>query len=118
MMAPCALALALAAALAAALAGDAAAQGGGGDTLHSQRHTAGSEMVYIHTKHYTYIREKCRVHTSLDIMPVLHNGHRRNNPDRTFYPGDALEYRTGMGVEGCSAVKSCPVEVPEGEGEC
>ncbi|MDD9825425.1 MAG: hypothetical protein OXU86_01395 [Thaumarchaeota archaeon] len=118
MMASCALALALAAALAAALAGDAAAQGGGGDTLHSQRHTAGSEMVYIHTKHYTYIREKCRVHTSLDIMPVLHNGHRRNNPDRTFYPGDALEYRTGMGVEGCSAVKSCPVEVPEGEGEC
>jgi len=118
MMAPCALALALAMALAAALAGDAAAQGGGGDTLHSQRHTAGSEMVYIHTKHYTYIREKCRVHTSLDIMPVLHNGHRRNNPDRTFYPGDALEYRTGMGVEGCSAVKSCPVEVPEGEGEC
>jgi len=117
-MAPCALALALAMALAAALAGDAAAQGGGGDTLHSQRHTAGSEMVYIHTKHYTYIREKCRVHTSLDIMPVLHNGHRRNNPDRTFYPGDALEYRTGMGVEGCSAVKSCPVEVPEGEGEC
>ncbi len=113
-----ALALAAAAAIAAAHAGDACAQGAAGDTLHSQQHTAGSDRVYIHTKHYTYIREACKVHTSLDIMPVMHGPHRRNNPDRTFYPGDALAYRTGMGVEGCSAVKSCPVEVPGGEGEC
>lgn len=116
--AACALACALAVALAAAHAGDAGAQGDGGDTLLSQKHTAGSDRVYIHTGHYTYIREKCKVHTELDIMPVLHNGHRRNNPDRTFYPGDALGYRTGMSVEGCSAVKSCPVEVPGDEGEC
>lgn len=116
--APFALALALAVALAAAHAGDAGAQVHGGDTLHSQKHTAGSDRVYIHTKHYTYIREKCKVHTELDIMPVLHGGHRRNNPDRTFYPGDALAYRTASSVEGCSAIKSCPVEVPGDEGEC
>lgn len=118
MSAPRALALAAIAAIAAAHAGDASAQGAAGDTLHSQKSTAGSDMVYIHTKHYTYIREACKVHTSLDIMPVMHGAHRRNNPDRTFYPGDALAYRTGMGVEGCSAVKSCPVELPGGEGEC
>lgn len=116
--APRALAIAIAAAIAAAHAGDAFAQGGAGETLHSQKHTAGSDRVFIHTKHYTYIREACKVHTSLDIMPVMHGDHRRNNPDRTFYPGDALAYRTSMGVEGCSAVKSCPVEVPGGEGEC
>ena len=113
------LAMALAAALAMSAAmGEADARHATDGALSTQKNTAGSDQVYHRSKLYMYLREKCKVHTELAVMPVLHNGHRRNNPDRTFYPGDALGYHTNMRVEGCSAVKVCPVEVPGGSGEC
>ena len=34
----------------------------------------------------------CIINASFHLYPVHYNGHKRQNPDNTFYPGDAFHY--------------------------
>ena len=40
------------------------------------------------------IKERCFVHAQIDVYSAHHGPFHRNNPDKTFYPGDAFDYQT------------------------
>ncbi|MDH5666232.1 MAG: hypothetical protein OEY10_08045, partial [Nitrosopumilus sp.] len=57
------------------------------------------------------IKEKCFVHVQIDVYSSHHNGFHRNNPDKTFYPGDAFDYQTTTWKDGCGNFwQPCPIE--------
>ena len=57
------------------------------------------------------IKERCFVHAKIDVYSAHHNGFHRNNPDKTFYPGDALDYQTQTWKDGCGAFwQPCSIE--------
>ena len=57
------------------------------------------------------IKERCFVHAKIDVYSSHHNGFHRNNPDKTFYPGDAFDYQITTWKDGCSAFwQPCPIE--------
>ena len=57
------------------------------------------------------IKEKCFVHVKIDVYSSHHGTHHRNNPDKTFYPGDAFDYQTTTWKDGCGAFwQPCPIE--------
>ena len=57
------------------------------------------------------IKESCFVHAKIDVYSAHHNSFHRNNPDKTFYPGDAFDYQTQTWKDGCGAFwQPCPIE--------
>jgi len=48
-------------------------------------------------------RERCFVTVTVNVYSAHHGIYHRNNPDKTFYPGDALEYETSVTNSGCIA---------------
>ena len=57
------------------------------------------------------IKERCFVHVKIDVFSAHHGAFHRNNPDKTFYPGDAFDYRTTTWKDGCGAFwQPCPIE--------
>ena len=46
-------------------------------------------------------RERCFVTVTVNVYSAHHGVHHRNNPDKTFYPGDAFEYQTSVTKSGC-----------------
>lgn len=99
--------------------GDASARHNNENIIYKHKATSGSNSVtYTNDARY-YYRETCKIHSDITISSVLHNGHKRNNPDSTFYPGDALEYNINVRFVGCSAVKTCSADVLPNNGvEC
>ena len=70
------------------------------------------------------IKERCFVHVQIDVYSAHHGPFHRNNPDKTFYPGDAFDYQTTTWKDGCGNFwQPCPIEstpnntVPNG-GSC
>ena len=57
-------------------------------------------------------RERCFVTTTVRIYTEHHGVHHRNNPDNTFYPGDAFRYETSVTKDGCIAnsLKGCKLD--------
>lgn len=95
---------------------DAFAQRGTQGVIYKQTTVGGSDAITISNESRYYHREKCKIYTDMTISSVSHNGHRRNNPDGTFYPGDALRYNIGVRFEGCSVVKPCRADVVPNNG--
>ena len=87
------------------------------NVIYKSTKTTGTDAVINNSSYYYYYREKCKVHTDFVITSILHNGHKRNNPDGTFYPGDAFEYEINVRVEGCSIVKPCNADLPPNSAE-
>ena len=57
------------------------------------------------------IKERCFVHVQIDVYSSHHGPFHRNNPDKTFYPGDAFDYQTTTWKDGCGAFwQPCPIE--------
>ncbi|WP_316506096.1 hypothetical protein [Nitrosopumilus sp.] len=57
------------------------------------------------------IKERCFVHVQIDVYSAHHNGFHRNNPDKTFYPGDAFDYKTTTWKDGCGNFwQPCTIE--------
>ena len=57
------------------------------------------------------IKERCFVHVQIDVYSAHHGPFHRNNPDKTFYPGDAFVYQTQTWKDGCGAFwHPCPIE--------
>jgi len=54
-------------------------------------------------------RERCFVTVTVRVYTEHHGIHHRNNPDNTFYPGDAFRYETSVTKNGCIAnsLKGC-----------
>ncbi len=86
------------------------------NVIYKRTTVGGSDAITVSNEGRFFHREKCKIHTEITISSVLHNGHRRNNPDATFYPGDALDYEIRVRFEGCSAVKTCGSDVPPNPG--
>ncbi len=58
-------------------------------------------------------RERCFVTVTVNVYAEHHDGiHHRNNPDSTFYPGDAFRYETSVTKSGCIAnsLKGCKLD--------
>ena len=47
------------------------------------------------------IKEIYFVYAKIDMYSSHHNFFNRNNPDKTFYPGDAFDYQVTIWKEGC-----------------
>ena len=57
------------------------------------------------------IKERCFVHVQIDVYSAHHGPFHRNNPDKTFYPGDAFDYQTQTWKDGCGPFwQPCPIE--------
>ena len=57
------------------------------------------------------IKERCFVHVKIDVYSAHHNNLHRNNPDKTFYPGDAFDYSTTTWKSGCGEFfQPCPIQ--------
>lgn len=98
---------------------DASAQRSIQNIINTQTTTGGSNAITIHNESRYFHREKCKIYTNITISSVLYNGHKRNNPDGTFYPGDALNYNINVRFDGCSVVKPCRADVIPNTGtEC
>jgi len=68
---------------------------------------AGSDAVSTDTLR----KEKCFVHVEIKIKSAHHNGiFHRNNPDKTFYPGDAFTYNVNTWTDGCRHFQPCPLQ--------
>lgn len=63
---------------------------GDGILLFTVHRVAGSGEV--NTENLT--KERCFVHAQIDIYSAHHGPFHRNNPDKTFYPGDTFDYQT------------------------
>ena len=72
-------------------------------TTHS---VSGSDTVSTDTLY----KERCFVHVEITITSAHHGPYHRNNPDRTFYPGDAFDYNINTWTEGCRHFQPCPVQ--------
>jgi len=59
----------------------------------------------------TLTKERCFVHVDITIKSAHHDGtYHRNNPDRTFYPGDAFVYEINTWTDGCRHFQPCPLQ--------
>ncbi|WP_316505578.1 hypothetical protein [Nitrosopumilus sp.] len=57
------------------------------------------------------IKERCFVHVQIDVYSAHHGPFHRNNPDKTFYPGDAFDYQTTTWKDGCGEFwQPCPIQ--------
>ena len=54
----------------------------------------------VNTENLT--KERCFVHVKIDVYSAHHGSFYRNNPDKTFYPGDAFDYKTTTWKDGCN----------------
>ena len=72
-------------------------------TTHS---VSGSDAVSTDTLY----KERCFVHVEITITSAHHGPYHRNNPDKTFYPGDAFDYSINTWTEGCRHFQPCPVQ--------
>ena len=80
---------------------------GDGILLYAVHRVAGSGGVNTEN----LIKERCFVHVQIDIYSSHHDSFHRNNPDKTFYPGDAFDYQTTTWKDGCGAFwQPCPIE--------
>ena len=61
---------------------------GDGILLFTVHRVAGSAEV--NTKNL--IKERCFVHVQINVYSSHYGVFHRNNPDKTFYPGDAFDY--------------------------
>ena len=57
-------------------------------------------------------RERCFVTVTVRVYAEHHGVHHRNNPDSTFYPGDAFRYETSVTKNGCipNSLKGCKLD--------
>ena len=57
-------------------------------------------------------KERCFVHVKIDVYSAHHGPFHRNNPDKTFYPGDAFDYQTTTWKNGCNPDywQPCPIQ--------
>ncbi len=75
--------------------------------LYTVHQVAGSGDVNTDT----LIKERCFVHVQIDVYSAHHGPYHRNNPDKTFYPGDAFDYRTTTWKDGCGSFwQPCPIQ--------
>ncbi len=58
----------------------------------------------------TLYKERCFVHVQITIKSAHHGIYHRNNPDKTFYPGDAFVYEINTWTEGCRHFQPCPLQ--------
>jgi len=59
----------------------------------------------------TLRKERCFVHVKIDVYSAHHGPFHRNNPDKTFYPGDAFDYTTTTWKDGCGVFwQPCPIQ--------
>jgi len=59
----------------------------------------------------TLTKERCFVHVDITIKSAHHDGiYHRNNPDETFYPGDAFVYSVNTWIDGCGHFQPCPIQ--------
>ena len=57
------------------------------------------------------IKERCFVHVKIDVYSAHHDSFHRNNPDKTFYLGDAFDYQTTTWKDGCGNFwQPCPIQ--------
>ena len=89
--------------------------------LYTVHQVAGSGDVNTDTLR----KERCFVHVQIDVYSAHHGPYHRNNPDKTFYPGDAFDYRTTTWKDGCGSFwQPCPIQstpnntVPNGPPSC
>ena len=75
--------------------------------LYTVHQVAGSGDVNTDTLR----KERCFVHVQIDVYSAHHGPYHRNNPDETFYPGDAFDYRTTTWKDGCGGFwQPCPIQ--------
>ena len=80
---------------------------GDGILLFTVHRIAGSDEVNTEN----LIKERCFVHVQIDIYSAHHGPFHRNNPDKTFYPGDAFDYQVKTWKDGCGNFwQPCSVE--------
>jgi len=80
---------------------------GDGILLFTVHRVAGSGDV----NNENLIKERCFVHAQIDVYAAHHGSFHRNNPDKTFYPGDAFDYQTQTWKDGCGNFwQPCPIE--------
>ena len=79
-----------------------------GILLFTVHRTAGSGEV--NTENLT--KERCFVHVQIDVYSAHHGPFHRNNPDKSFYPGDAFDYSTTTWKDGCNTDywQPCPMQ--------
>ena len=70
---------------------------GDGILLFTVHRVAGSDDINTEN----LIKERCFVHVQIDVYSAHHGPFHRNNPDKTFYPGDAFDYQTTTWKDGC-----------------
>ena len=94
---------------------------GDGILLFTVHRVAGSGDVNTEN----LIKERCFVHVQIDIYSAHHGPFPRNNPDKTFYPGDAFDYQVKTWKDGCGDFwQPCPIQstpnntVPNGGPNC
>jgi len=59
----------------------------------------------------TTIKDTCWVTVDIVITANHHAAiYHRNNPDKTFYPGDAFDYSINTGTIGCRHFQPCPLQ--------
>jgi len=75
--------------------------------LYTVHQVAGSGDVNTDTLR----KERCFVHVKIDVYSSHHGVFHRNNPDKTFYPGDAFDYITTTWKDGCGSFwQPCPIQ--------
>ena len=75
--------------------------------LYTVHQVAGSGDVNTDTLR----KERCFVHVQIDVYSAHHVSYHRNNPDKTFYPGDAFDYTTTTWKDGCGSFwQPCPIQ--------
>ena len=75
--------------------------------LYTVHQVAGSDAISTDTLR----KERCWVHVQIDVYSAHHGTFHRNNPDKTFYPGDAFDYATTTWKEGCGSFwQPCPIQ--------
>ena len=80
---------------------------GDGVLLFTVHQIAGSAEVNTEN----LIKERCFVHVKIDVYSAHHNSFHRNNPDKTFYPGDAFDYQVKTWKDGCGNFwQPCPIQ--------
>ena len=74
--------------------------------LFNTHQVTGSDTISTDT---TY-RERCFVHVEITVTSSHHDTYHRNNPDKTFYPGDAFDYNINTWRDGCRHFQPCPIQ--------
>jgi len=75
--------------------------------LYTVHQVAGSADVNTDTLR----KDRCFVHVQIDVYSAHHGAFHRNNPDKTFYPGDVFDYTTTTWKDGCGSFwQPCPIQ--------